>query len=126
MAASVMLALAALRAGLVIRRARAAGRPPAPGTRRRHLQLAKPAVALVWIGFVAGPVSAVWLRGWDAFATFHAAVGVVVVALFSAAAIHGHRLERGEPTARQLHGLLGGLAVLASLLAAVAGFVLLP
>jgi len=126
MIASVVLAVAALRAGLAIRRAREAKCAPRPGSRQRHLRLAKPAVVLVAIGFVAGPVSAVWLRGWESFATFHSAVGVLVVMLFGAAAVYGYRLARGEQRARQLHALFGGLAVLASLLAAVAGFVLLP
>ena len=41
------------------------GRPPPPGERPRHLRLAKTAVALVCIGFTLGPLSAVFLRGFE-------------------------------------------------------------
>jgi len=49
-----------------------------------------------------------------------------VVALFASAAWLGHRMAQGRSRARDLHALLGGLGVLLSALAAVAGFVLLP
>jgi hypothetical protein len=126
MIASVALTVAALRAGLVLRRARAARRAPPRGARQRHLRLAKPAIALLSIGFVAGPVSAVLLRGWTPFATFHGVLGVLVIALFAAAAVHGYRLEKGRRDSRNAHALLGGLAALGAIVAAVAGFVLLP
>jgi Protein of unknown function (DUF4079)/Eukaryotic cytochrome b561 len=126
MAASLMLAGLALRAGLVLRRARAARRPAPRGARRRHLRLAKPAVALVLFGFAAGPVSSVWLRGWSAFESFHGWVGGVAAALFIATAWYGRRLEKGRAASRNAHALAGGLAMLAAAVAAVAGFVLLP
>lgn len=126
MVVSIGLAAAALRVGLGLRRARTARRPAPRGARRRHLRLAKTAVALVLIGFVGGPLSAVLLRGWSPFATFHSALGALTLALFAAAAVWGRRLERGRRASRQAHALLGGLAVLAAALAAVAGFVLLP
>lgn len=126
MIASVALAVAALRVGLVLRRSRAARRAPPRGTRQRHLRLAKPAIAMLLIGFVAGPVSAVLLRGWSPFATFHGVLGALVATLFAAAAVQGYRLERGRRDARSAHALLGGLAVLGAIVAAVAGFVLLP
>ena len=126
MIASIALAAAALRAGFALRRARAARRPAPRGARRRHLRLAKVAVVLVAIGFVGGCVSAVWLRGWSPFATFHGLLGAIVLALFSAAASQGWRLERGRRDARQAHALFGVLAVLGAALAAIAGFVLLP
>ena len=126
MIASIALAALALRAGFALRRARAAQRPAPRGARRRHLRSAKAAVVLVAIGFVGGCISAVWLRGWSPFATFHGALGAIVLALFSAAASQGWRLERGRRDARQTHALLGALAVLGAALAAIAGFVLLP
>jgi len=116
----------ALRHGLRLRRARLAGARRDPEWRRRHLLVARPAVAAMLVGFVLGPVSAVVLRGFEPFDTFHGAVGVAVVALFGSAAWLGHRIARGRSCARDLHALLGGLGVLLSALAAVAGFVLLP
>lgn len=126
MMCSVVLALLALRAGLVLRRARAARRPAPRGARQRHLRLAKPAVVLVLIGFAAGPVSSVWLRGWSAFESFHGMLGGLAAALFAATAWYGRRLERGGVAARNAHALAGVLALLAAALAAFAGFVLLP
>jgi polyferredoxin len=126
MIASITLAAAALRAGFVLRRARATRRPAPRDARRRHLRLAKAAVVLVVIGFVGGCVSAVWLRGWSPFATFHGVLGALVLAFFSTAAVHGWRLERGRRDVRQTHALFGALAVLGAAVAAIAGFVLLP
>jgi Protein of unknown function (DUF4079) len=123
---AVGLALLTLRAGLAVRRARLGRTPRDPSLRRRHLRLAKPAVALVLIGFLAGPLSAVWLRGWEPFHSFHGGLGVTVAALFTAAAVMGRRLERGRGSARTAHAWLGALAVLGAAVAAVAGFVLLP
>lgn len=119
-------ALAALRAGLALRRARLAGRRRPPALRRRHLRLARPAVAAVLVGFAAGPPSAVYLRGFEPFDTFHAFVGVLAAGLFAAAGVLGQRLARGRSQARDAHALLGGAALLFAALAAVAGFVLLP
>jgi hypothetical protein len=116
----------ALRHGLRLRGARLAGARRDPQWRRRHLQVARPAVAALLVGFVAGPISAVALRGFEPFDTFHGAVGVAVAGLFAAAAWLGHRIAHGRSQARDLHALLGGLGALLAALAAVAGFILLP
>jgi len=126
MLASIAAAAAALRLGLRLRRARLAGARRPPELRRRHLRIARPAVAAVLVGFALGPISAVALRGFEPFDTFHSAVGIATAALFASAAWLGHRLAHGRSQARDLHALLGGLAVLCAALAAVAGFVLLP
>ena len=126
MLAWLAVALAALRAGLRLRRGRKAGARRPPELRRRHLRLARPAVAAVLVGFAAGPPSAVYLRGFEPFDTFHSFVGLLAAGLFAAAAVVGHRLSRGRSQARDAHALLGGFAVLLAALAAVAGFVLLP
>ena len=126
MVVSIAVAALALRAGLALRRARRANLRRPPAMRRSHLRLAKPAVALVLIGFVGGPLSAVYLRDWSPFGTFHAFVGLAVAALFASAAALGHRLEEGRSRALDAHALLGGAAVLAAAIAAVAGFILLP
>lgn len=126
MLVSLVLAVLTLRAGLALRRARRGRAPRDPGLRRRHLRLAKPTVVLVLIGFVGGPLSAVWLRGWEPFASLHGLLGLTVASLFAAAALVGRRLERGRSRAFEAHARLGALAVLGAALAAVAGFVLLP
>ncbi len=126
MVVSLALAGLTLRAGLALRRARLGRAARDPLARRRHLRLAKPAVALVGVGFVLGPLSAVALRGWRVFASFHGLLALVVVALFAAAAVLGRRLEQGRSRAREAHAWLGALAVLGAALAAVAGLVLLP
>lgn len=135
MVATLALAALTLRAGLklrVARHARAAGRRPLPGARprgevlRAHLRLAKPAVVLLLIGFVAGPASAYWLRGWSPFEKLHSWLGLLAAALFVAAAVLGKRLQEGRGGRPDLHGLLGLLGVLAGAVAAMAGMVLLP
>jgi hypothetical protein len=123
---SIGAAAVALRHGLRLRRARLTGSRRDPEWRRRHLLVARPAVAAMLVGFALGPISAVALRGFDAFDTFHAAVGVAVATLFAGAAWLGHRIAHGRSRARDLHALLGTLGVLLSALAAVAGFALLP
>lgn len=126
MGVAIALCALALRAGLALRRARLGrGRRTSAG-RRRHLRLAKPAVVLVCVGFVGGPLSAVWLRNWTPFGSFHAWLGLLAAGLFAAAALLGRRLETGRSRAFDLHALLGALGVLAAAVAAVAGFVLLP
>jgi len=126
MIASLAVVALALRAGLRLRRARFRRWPRPPALLREHLRLAKPAIAAICVGFVAGPISAVWLRGWQPFATFHAWVGVLTVGLFLTAAALGWRLERhcGRPV--DAHAIFAGLAVLAAAVAVVAGLVLLP
>ncbi|HXK22738.1 MAG TPA: DUF4079 family protein [Myxococcota bacterium] len=126
MATGLLLAAAALRAGLALRRARATRRPPPRGARRRHLRAAKPAVALLCVGFAGGIASAVWLRGMPPLRSFHAVLGVLALALFAFTARQGFRLEHGDVSVRELHARLGASALLLGLAAAIAGFVLLP
>ena len=126
MLASILFCGAALRAGLVLRRARRFAAPRPRNARAAHLRLAKPAVAAVLVGLVAGPLSAVLLRNWEPFGTLHAYLGLLAAGLFAAAAAIGHRIEMGASRAFDAHALLGMLAMLAALIAGVAGFVLLP
>ncbi len=93
---------------------------------RAHLRLAKPAVVMIGIGFLAGPLSAVWLRDWTPFGSFHAWLGCLVAILFAATAMLGRRLERGRGRPVEAHAILAGLAVMAAAVTAVAGFILLP
>ncbi len=126
MVASLGVVALALRAGLRLRRARYGREPRTPDLLRSHLRFAKPAIALICVGFLAGPISAAWLRGWTPFATFHAWLGVLAAALFLAVAILGRRLERHRGRPVDAHAVLAGLAVLAAAVAVVAGLVLLP
>lgn len=126
MVASLVLAALALRAGLVLRRRRQARERRGRALLARHMRLARPAVAMIVAGFLGGALSAFALRGWTPLGTFHAWLGLLAAALFSAAAVIGHRLAGGRSRAVDLHGWLGLGAVLVSALASVAGFVLLP
>ena len=123
---SLALTLLALRKGLALRRARLRRTPKDPQARRAHLRLAKPAVALVLTGFALGPISAVTLRGWDAFASLHGVLGLIAATLFTATAVTGRRMEHGKAQNPETHALLAGLSVLIASLAAIAGFALLP
>ena len=97
-----------------------------PGLREKHLAFAKPAVVAVVLGFISGPISSLWLREWEPLRTFHGWIGITTAALFIAAMLLGRRLEHGRSRAFDAHALLGLLAMLAALVAFVAGFVLLP
>lgn len=123
---SLALVGVALRLGLRIRRARAARRPAPRGTREAHLRVAKIAVVLLAVGLLAGPASAVWLRGWEVIGTLHGLIAIVTAGLFACVAFHGRRLERGHQSARSAHAWFAAFAVLAACVTAVAGFVLLP
>lgn len=126
MVASLAGVALALRAGMALRRARRTGERRAPDLRRRHLRVAKPAVAAVALGFAGGPLSMLWLRDRAPFETAHAWLGAAALALFAAAAVLGRRIERGRSRALDAHALLGVLGALLAGAAAVAGFVLLP
>ena len=129
MVVALILAGVALRMGLVMRRRRLGGEPPGKSVLVSHLRYAKPAVLLVALGLLSGPVSAVWLRDWAAFETFHGLAAGLSGLCFLAAGYWGWRLERGRLRRQEganTHGLLGTLAMLLGLLAAAAGMVLLP
>ncbi len=126
MIASLGAVALALKTGLRLRRARFGREPRTPDLLRAHLRFAKPAIALICVGFLAGPISAFWLRDWTPFATFHAWLGILAAALFLAVAIVGWRLEQHRGRPADAHAILAGLAVLAAAVAVVAGLVLLP
>ncbi len=119
------LAGLALRRGLRLRASRRRRERRPPDLRRGHLRMAKPAVALVAVGFAGGPLSMVWLRGEPAFGTAHALFGTAALALFLATAGLGRRIERHRSRALDAHGWLGLAAFLLAALAAVAGFAIL-
>jgi hypothetical protein len=126
MLATLGLALAALRVGLGLRRARRTGARRDGRAYARHLRLAKLAVALLPLGFAAGIASAVLLRGWSALGSAHGWISSGALALFLAAAFFGRRLERGARHEHDTHALLAVLAVLSAAASLFTGFVLLP
>lgn len=129
MVVALLLSLLALRVGLAMRGRRQRGMPPRPGLLARHLRLARPAVVLLLAGFLGGPVSAWWLRGWTPFGSLHAWLGVLAAGLFATAGWLGLRLQHGRLSRARganLHGLLGTLGMLVGAAAAAAGMVLLP
>ena len=126
MTGALVVASLAFRSGMTLRRARRLGAPASPAARGRHLRGARPAVALVLIGAIGGPLSAWWLRDWTPFRTFHAWAGLACLAAFLVVGVAGRRLERGELAVRPLHARIALLAVLLAALSAVSGFVLLP
>ena len=133
MVVALGLSLVALRSGLLLRRARLRKRPAPPGTRAGHIKLAKVAVAMLLVGFVLGPLSTFFLRGWTPFDTFHGVSGGIAGVLFALTAARGRALERGparggknDPTTRDMHAILALASVAFGAMAAFAGFVLLP
>lgn len=126
MVASLGAVALALRAGLRLRRARFGRERRTPELLRAHTGVAKPAIAATCVGFLAGPISAAWLRDWTPFATFHAWIGALAVGLFLAVALLGWRLERRRGRPVDAHAAFAALAVLAAAVAVVAGMVLLP
>jgi hydrogenase-4 membrane subunit HyfE len=126
MLSSLVLAGLALRVGLVMRRRRQQGARREAALILRHLRWAKPAVILILIGFVGGPISSYLLRGWQPFERLHGYLALLVVGLFSITGVLGLRLERGRGRPVEAHAWLALIAMLAAAVTAVAGFVLLP
>ncbi len=126
MVVSVALALVTARLGLEIRKRRAAGRVVGGDLRRRHLRLGKAAILCVLVGFALGPSSMMWLRDRPALDSLHGILGIIVTGLFVWTGLSGRALARGDQAARGLHRLVAAASIGAAMLAAVAGFVLLP
>lgn len=126
MLGTLALAAATLRRGLALRRARRLGQRPSAAAYRRHLRLAKPTLALLVLGFAAGIVSALWLRGWQALETAHGLVACTALVAFLATGVLGRRLERGARRGIEWHARLAACAVLLAAAAIGTGLVLLP
>jgi hypothetical protein len=123
---SLALAAATLRAGLALRRARRLGQRRSAEAYRRHLRLAKPALALLALGFAGGIASSVGLRGWGALESAHGLVASAALTAFLATGTLGRRLEHGRSRAVEWHARLAALSVLLAAAALGTGFVLLP
>ncbi len=119
-----LLALA-LKEGLGLRKARLQRRDSG-NTRRLHTRVAKIATVLLIVGAISGPISSVWLRGWEALATLHAWVALTVGGVCLTTAVLGLRLERGRFKNAEVHGWLGLATLFGAVGAFMTGFVLLP
>ena len=126
MMVSLALAVATARLGLEIRRRRRNGKPVGASLRARHLRFGKRAIGLIAIGFVAGPLSMLFVRERESFDSFHGILGIIVLGLFSFTGWSGRALARGDREVRELHRIAAASAIGAALLSAIAGFVLLP
>jgi polyferredoxin len=126
MVIALALALGAARLGLGLRRARMKGQALRPAQRIRHLRFGKAAVTMIFVGFVIGPPSMVFVREEAGFDSFHAILGVITLGLYLWMGWSGRALARGNQQARDVHRIAAATALGFSLLAAVAGFVLLP
>lgn len=126
MLVGVGLALVTARLGLEIRKRRAAGRLIGADLRRRHLRLGKAAILFVLVGFALGPSSMLWLRDRPAFDSLHGVLGIVGAGLFAWTGHSGRALARGDQSVRGLHRGVAAASIGTALLAAVAGFTLLP
>jgi hypothetical protein len=125
MVASLVLMFLALRIGFRMRRRRIAGERRGALV-KQHARLAKPAVVMLMLGLVGGPVSAFWLRDWTPLQTLHGWLGLTAAVLFGTAAWIGNRILKAQSRAVEAHGWVGLAAALTAALASVAGFVLLP
>ena len=126
MVVSLGVAIATARLGLEIRRRRAQGKPVGAALRSRHLRFGKRAIGMIVVGFVAGPLSMAFFRDRGAFDSFHSMLGIIVLGLFLWTGWSGRALSRGDQDARDIHRIAAASAIGASMLSAIAGFVLLP
>jgi hypothetical protein len=123
---SILWAMVTLRSGLALRSARQRKVQRPRDARERHLRLAKPALAMIAVGFGAGLASAFWLRGWETLGTAHGFVATASLLLFLATGWLGRQLELGRSRRVDPHALLALAAVGTSVAAFFTGFVLLP
>ena len=126
MVAGLAMALATARFGLEIRRRRVRGEPIGRALRERHLRFGRRTLALILVGFGMGPPSMAYLRDRPLLDSFHGVLGIIVLGLFLWVGWSGRSLARGQAQARDVHRIAAASAIGGALLAAVAGFGLLP
>ena len=110
--------------GVSLRQARLQG--SSSRNRSLHTRLAKIVTGLILVGAISGPISAVRLRGWDAFESVHSRITLSVVSVCILTATLGWLLEHHQFQRPAVHGWLGLLTLLGATAAFVTGFVLLP
>ena len=81
---------------------------------------------MIGIGFCLGPLSMAFLRDRETFDTFHSIIGIIVAGLFAWTGWSGRALARGNRDARDIHRIAAASSIATAMLAAIAGFILLP
>ncbi len=123
MLALLALAVMVLREGLRIRRGRLLGRP-VPSA--RHRRWGRWVVLVIPLGLASGIATMAW-RGEPLIASVHSRLVLGAAVGLCAGGALGLRLERGAGARlRGLHAVLGATGVLLGLVAAFAGFAILP
>lgn len=122
----ILLSIAVYTTGMTLRQQRVRRQEQDPTARRRHLLFAQPMAVVLVIGFLLGPISSVWLRGWPLMSTTHGWIGLAAAVACTAAAVLGVRLELEKSDQNVLHGVTGLIATMLGLVAAVSGIALLP
>lgn len=124
----VVLVFQALRHGIVLRRSAQLGLRPADRFRHRtlHLRYAKLAVVCIVIGALGGISTMFFELDRPILSTFHGMAGFITAATFLAAGRLGRELEAGKNSQRDIHAWTAFVAILATAITVVAGFVLLP
>ena len=110
--------------GVSLRQARLQG--SSSRNRSLHTRLAKIVTGLILVGAISGPISAVRLRGWDAFESVHSRITLSVVTVCILTATLGWLLEHHQFQRPAVHGWLGLLPLLGATAAFVTGCGLLP
>jgi hypothetical protein len=126
MVLTLVFAFSTARMGLRLRRARIRREVPQPALRVRHLRFGKATISMVVVGFAAGPPSMIFVREQAGFDSFHAILGLITLGLHLWTGWSGRALARGRAEARDVHRIAAAAALATSMLAAVAGFGLLP
>lgn len=127
----LLLALAALRLGLVLKRHYTGQRLLQNWEEifQRHTQLGLLFTGLLVVGYVLGLISMPAFRERPPFRSAHFFFGTLAFVLFVAGAYIGWRLKQGAQRyadMRDMHGFLVYLGLFIALSVAVMGFILLP
>lgn len=127
----LLLALAALRLGLVLKRHYTGQRllQNWPEIFQRHTQLGLLFTSVLVVGYALGLISMPAFRDRPPFRSAHFFFGTLAFVLFVAGAAIGWRLKQGTrryADLRDIHGFLVYLGLFIALGVAVMGFILLP
>ena len=127
----LLMALATLRLGLVLKNHRTGRRHLLQwqGVYNRHTQLGLIFVGCLIGGYLLGILSMPWFRERPPFRSPHFFFGTLALLLFVAGGYTGWRLKQGTERyadVRDIHGFLVYFALFIALAVAIMGFILLP
>lgn len=123
---TLFLAFFVFRDGFAQRKQRLRRIQAPPALRPRHLKWGPWSSGLMVVSAVGGIGSTVFLRKWDALATFHGKLGLATTLLFAVMWWLGRRLVAGDKHLAGRHGVLGLLGLFAGGLTGVLGISMLP